>query len=357
MKGAVRIVGSGALCAIGTTVAQVWAAVRAGISRSSSSPVHNQHFAPMTMALLPDDVLAELPVLLREMPLTAAQRRMIRLASPALSEAFGEAMEAQATPVPLFLGLPEIDATGPIAPIDPNQFLRVLVHSSGCAIDPKGSLAFPTGRAASMQAVEAAVAYLSAGPNRTAMVGGVDTFLDLRRLSKLDAEKRILGEQTMDGFTPGEGAAFLLLTNEALPEAAPLTRLVGVATAQDAGHRYSEAPGTGEGLANAIEAMRPQLDETRAAQTVFAGLNGEGLSAKEWGVAHLRHRDILSPDAAFEHPADRFGDVGAAMGAMLLVLADAALLQGHREGPALVWASSDRELCGCAWLDAAAQPF
>lgn len=345
-----RIVGSGAVCAIGTTVPQVWAAARAGISRSSSSPVHDQHFAPITMALLPDDVLPELPVLLRGMPLTAAQQRMIRLAGPALSEACGTNL---GTTVPLFLGLPEIDITGPVLPIDPVQFLRLLIDSSGCAIDPSASLAFPLGRASSMQALTAAVAYLANGPNRRAVVGGVDTFLDLRRLSKLDAEKRILGEQTMDGFTPGEGAAFVLLTNEALPEDARCARLVGVATAQDAGHRYSDAAGKGEGLANAIEAMRPQLGPTRAAETVFAGLNGEGLSAKEWGVAHLRHRDILSPEAAFEHPADRFGDVGAAMGAMLLVLTDAALLQGHREGPALVWASSDRELCGCAWLDVA----
>jgi 3-oxoacyl-[acyl-carrier-protein] synthase-1 len=51
-----------------------------------------------------------------------------------------------------------------------------------------------------------------------------------------------------------------------------------------------------------------------------------------------------------EHPADKYGDTGAATGAILTALAATALLDGSRNGPALVWAASDREPRACALL-------
>jgi len=57
-------------------------------------------------------------------------------------------------------------------------------------------------------ALEQALQAIAAEPNEPVVVGGVDTFLDLRLLAELDAEQRILGAQVMDGFIPGEGAGF-----------------------------------------------------------------------------------------------------------------------------------------------------
>jgi 3-oxoacyl-[acyl-carrier-protein] synthase-1 len=82
--------------------------------------------------------------------------------------------------------------------------------------------------------------------------------------------------------------------------------------------------------------------------TTFAGFNGENFDAKLWGVARLRHSDLFSAGALIEHPADKYGDAGAATGAILVALAAQALSTGTRPGPALVWAASDRELRGCA---------
>ena len=82
--------------------------------------------------------------------------------------------------------------------------------------------------------------------------------------------------------------------------------------------------------------------------TTFAGFNGENFDAKLWGVARLRHNDLFSPATLIEHPADKYGDAGAATGAILVALAAHALSTGTRPGPALVWAASDRELRGCA---------
>jgi 3-oxoacyl-[acyl-carrier-protein] synthase-1 len=87
--------------------------------------------------------------------------------------------------------------------------------------------------------------------------------------------------------------------------------------------------------------------------TTFAGFNGENFDSKLWGVARLRHHDFFSPDMVIEHPADSFGDAGAAMGAILIALAAESLASGARPGPALAWAASDREPRGCAVVSVA----
>ncbi len=343
----IRIAGSGAICPIGTGVAQIWAAVRAGISRTAFSLIQNRHLEPIKMALLPDEVLSPLPPELLTSALTSSQRRTLSLSIHALKEAMAEPPEA---PPPLFIGLAETPKHHRM--VDDEGWMKLLLKTLGPSIDKNNSRIFPSGRAATFVALRAACDALRAGRCTTALVGGVDTFLDLARLAELDDEERLLGERTVDGFIPGEGAAFVLLTTKPAVGDARSSFVGGVGTSHDVGHRYSDEPNLGEGVANAIEAMRGQLGQLRsAAQVVFAGLNGEGFGAKAWGVARLRHSDIISPEAMIEHPADCFGDLGAALGAMMLVLADASLVLSHREPPALAWAESDRGVYGCAWLD------
>ncbi len=288
----IRIAGSGAICPIGTGVAQIWAAVRAGISRTAFSSLHGRVVEPFKMALIPDEVLTALPPELLSSALTPSQRRMLSLSAHALKEALAE---PPAAPTPLFVGLPETPRTRRV--VGDEQWMEFLIRSLEPSIDKDNSRVFSSGRAAVFEALKAACETLRAGRCTTALVGGVDTFYD-------------------------------------------------------AGHRYSDSPALGEGVANAIASMRAQWGQTRsAAQVVFAAMNGEAFGAKAWGVAQLRHNDVISSEAMIEHPADCFGDLGAALGAMMLVLADASLVLSHRDPPAIAWAESDRGVCGCAWLD------
>jgi 3-oxoacyl-[acyl-carrier-protein] synthase-1 len=190
---------------------------------------------------------------------------------------------------------------------------------------------------------------MTTDPSQTILVGGVDTFLDLRLLATLGAEGRVKGPRVMDGFVPGEGAAFLLLkaaSKRKHESSAPV--VAGAASTTDPGHRYGTAPARGEGLAEALELLRGNLSAPIGPiGTTFAGLNGENFDAKLWGVARLRHNDQFSPAMALVHPADCFGDTGAAAGAILTALAATALSAGHRPGPVLVWAASDLGTRGC----------
>jgi len=334
------------LCAIGNGTDQVWASARAGIARISSSNVMTSHFEPIQMGLVPEDALGELTPEIDGLPLPSRARRILRLAAPSF-QAVGKDV---GRPVPVFIGLPALKPKEAPWIVHIPAYLQKLTK---LPVDLNRSAIVPHGRAAGLMALELAMNALQADPSGVVIVGGVDTFLDLRLLSSLDQEQRILGERVMDGFIPGEGAAFFVLSGDA-KSSGPRVLVNGVASSMDEGHRYGSAPATGEGLANALAQLRQRVGQlSDPIGTTFAGFNGENFDAKMWGVARLRHNDFFSPTMLIEHPADKYGDAGAATGAILLALAAKSLAKGTRLGPALVWAASDREPRACAVVSVA----
>ena len=70
-------------------------------------------------------------------------------------------------------------------------------------------------------------------------------------------------------------------------------------------------------------------------------MNGESHWGKEWGVAFIRNRPAFVEGHSMLHPADCYGEIGAACGPMMVALAALGLRTGRSRGPALVYASSD----------------
>lgn len=344
-----RVIAASALCSAGRGVEQLWASTRAGLSRIGNSRVIDRHFQPIRMGLVPQDALEpELPPELESLPLPSRARRMLQLGVPALRSV----LESAGTPpLRLYLGLPQLSLHE--APWM-RGFSLYLAKASGTTLDAPSCRVVPSGRAAALAALELALDALEQDPSRPVVIGGIDTYLDLKLLASLDAQARILGPEVSDGFIPGEGAAFLVLAHPSTEVGEGMSVTVeAAASAQDPGHRTGPSPARGEGLATAIDALRSRLANPGVlVGTTFAGLNGESFDAKQWGVARIRHADFFAPQMTIEHPADCIGDTGAATGAILLALSWTALKRGQRAGPSLTWAASDGELRACALLSA-----
>lgn len=345
------ILATGMTTPVGLTAGATAAAVRAGISRIRESAIQDKRFRPLRAAFLAEQHLPPLASELRlaRGGLNARHRRMLRLATLALQEA-----SRDSAPAPLFLALPE-PSNSTEAPIGAS-FLEHLVIQTGRELNLKQSQIFHQGRAGGLVALASACQALRSGRFSTVLVGGVDTYLDLRLLAGLDMEGRLLVERATEGFLPGEGAAFLLLgaPGEARRQRRdPLAHLLGVGMGKEEGHLYSEAPYRGEGLAQAFRQLFASLPAgTPKTRHVYGSFNGEHFWAKEWGVAYLRHSQHFEEFLRVDHPVEFVGDSGAALGTMMSGLAALGLSKGYRQGPILVWSSSDREARAAVLLGA-----
>jgi 3-oxoacyl-[acyl-carrier-protein] synthase-1 len=352
MSAGAELLGVGMMTPVGVNAPSTAAAIRAGIIRTRETPLLDLRFRPYIGAFLSEEHLpdANLPA---ARGLAGREQRMLRLALPALREA-AEGLER---PVPLMLGLPEeVDLAGGHKPV---PFLKALSLASGIALDLERSRCFPQGRAAGLLALDAAVRLLAEGRVPEVLVGGVDSLLDPLVLAGLEGEGRIRQHGPADGLIPGEGAVFLWLGRMGMGkrlDRSPLVRILATAAGREPGHRYSREPYLGEGLAETCRLLFASVPAgLPPVRCVYAGFNGESFWAKEWGVTFLRSRERFVESHRLEHPAENVGDPGAAYGPLMVGIAALGLRKGYREGPILVWCSSDREARGAVLLHREAQ--
>lgn len=331
------IAGTGMITPAGGNTAMTVAAVRAGVSRYQSSNFYNSRDKPMITTTVPDEALPALKEDFQGLGLSGREKRIIRLGSPAMKEVFSSC-QANA-PIPLFLAGPEV-LPGNAKPVTA-KMLRYLSIQSELEIDAKASRYFATGRAGVLEAIGLAIKYFAATDTEYVIVGGVDSYLDVATLAQLDSESRVLAEGANNGAAPGEGAAFLLLKSpktdaEGLDDGVFLHEPgFGV----EKGHRYSEEAYRGQGLADAVRAA-VQPSGSRIA-TIYSSLNGDHFFAKEFGVATMRNSQAFLENCTHQHPADCYGDLGAATGAVLLALARHELMTRATPSQSLVYCSSD----------------
>jgi len=330
---------AGVVTPIGLSLAETAASARARIARLREINWVDRRFEPYIVGTVPDDGLPPLAAALGAESLQARELRMLRLAHAALADTMLGFEPPQA--LPLMLALPEHHTT---EAINGPRFLARLRAQSRLALDLDHSAAVALGRAGGVMALKGAAQLVESGRFPFVLVGGVDSLVDLYVLGALDLQGRIRGETVSDGFSPSEGAAFLLLTLAETAQNAGLevlARIAGSACAVEAGHIYSQAPYLGDGLASAFTQLLDSSPPSGPIECIYASFNGERYWARELGTARLRNSKFFAPEAQMEHPAECFGDLGAAFGPALTALAAQGISAGFRRAPCLAYASSD----------------
>jgi len=336
----VVIVSAGLVSPVGLSLPETAAATRARVARLREIDWYDRRQEPFIVGQVPDDGLPPLADALAGLSLQAREARMLRLAHVALEEATSP-LQGQAGPLPLLLGLPEQHTT---LPIRPGAFLQHLATQAPGLVDAARSVAAARGRAAGLMALREAVARLQRGDSAFVLVGGVDSLVDPYVLGTLDLQGRVRNSVNNDGFSPAEGAAMLLLSlaSTALAQGLrPLAQLLGTANGHEAGHLYADEPYKGEGLAAAFATLLAEARPAEPIACVVCSFNGERYWAREYGVARLRQSHAFAAEHGMEHPAECFGDLGAAHGPALAALAAHGVGHGYRRGPCLAFASSD----------------
>lgn len=335
----VYIAGIGMITAVGGTAEMTAAAVRAGISGYQVSEYKNWECKPITMAMVPDDAFPEICDELDTSEEMSDQiARMLMMSHVALEEV----MESYpgTVPLPLILSGPEMDEDLEV-PFS-HTFFDLLTTQSDIELDKSNCRLLGLGRAGVINGIDVAGKYLNQGHDYV-LVGGVDSYQDYDLILKLTEQDRVKAEDSTDGFIPGEAACFLLLTGKvelAKKFGGSILSLASPGLSQEPGHFSSEVTYTGDGLAKSFEVALSN-HAGQAISCVYSSLNGENFWAKEYGVAMLRNKKFMEEDVIHEHPADCYGDLGAATGAVLIGLAGLSLVRGKQVKSSLICSSSD----------------
>ncbi|MCX4244766.1 hypothetical protein, partial [Paraliomyxa miuraensis] len=308
MSTGLEVIAVGARTPIGLVAQTAAAAARAGICRIREYPFVTVSGEPMMMA---SD--AKLPATLE------GAERLVPLARCVLEEV---AHELAAAPRPYrghvdpWLSLPEARPGMPERDIMRTaETLAAALRASGTPLrcDVAGR-----GHAGVALAVERTAQTNVRGEEHLTVILGVDSYLHPETFVWLEGN-RSFGPDTRSGFAPGEGAGCLVLASTRLRKSLGLPCLAvvgGVATAQE--HRLpgSETGSLGEGMTAAVFGAISGLRlPTEAVDTVYCDINGERYRSEEWGFVALRaSATFRAPE--YEAPADCWGDMGAASGAL-----------------------------------------
>lgn len=328
------ITGCGATTAVGYTAEMTAASVRANMSRARESHLIDKAGEPMVLSMagfLDGDPLGV--------------DRLVALAAPAATEA----VAPLATAIDGGMRIPILCGLSDGRPGEPPNTGAVLLQALAAQlkfVDVRKSRTLPLGHASGLVALQEAVEWIGSGKEPAVLVGGVDSYYDADVLEWLDDTRRLHSDANRDGFVPGEGAGFCLVMSEEAAAAHGsrlLASIVTITTTEELHPLVSDGICTGQGLTEAFhQALETSSSQGQRADWALCDMNGESFRSREWVYAYLRtgrhHRDPLE----LWHPADCYGDIGAASGPVLTGIAIAAWRRSYARGPqALVWASSD----------------
>lgn len=332
------IAGMGMITPLGPNVAATVAAVNAGISAYQQSRYSTAKGDGITMAEVPSALFDKVDAEIDEGDSYNEQYdHMIKMAIVALEEACSN--QSIEDPVPLVLAMPELEISPAIKHV---LLTRNLVKNCTPYVNSSLTRVCHSGRAAGIEAIEFAFKYLYSSYDRV-LVGGSDSHSDYGRLTLLDEMGRLLSIGSSDSFAPGEGACFLLLTRH--PELAQVRNGYMIALhppgiTEEQGHLFSNAAYRGDGLDQAFKKVLSHQPE-QSIHSIYSSMNGENHWAKEYGVAYLRNKKAFVDPVRFEHPADCYGDLGAATATTLIAIAAEHLHKNKNIHKHLVYSSSD----------------
>ncbi|UVL86732.1 hypothetical protein LOY35_14245 [Pseudomonas sp. B21-028] len=320
MMSALCIVGSGMVSAVGLSAPASCAAIRCAIDNFQETRFIDRGGEWLIAA----SVTLEQP--------WRGRVKLIKMAARAIAEALQNTPGVDPQNIPLLLGLAEAERPGRLEGLD-----KGLLH----AIEAELGLRFhPSSNVIVRGRVSAAVALLNArtliyqGGHRHVLVAGVDSFLSAPTLDAFEARQRLLTSQNSNGFIPGEGAGAVMLAAP-VASADPQLTCVGLGFGMETATVEAEdIPLRAEGLTQAVRAALSEAScGLEQMDYRLTDLSGEQYYFKEAALALGRSLRVRKEFFHLWHPADCIGEVGAAIGPVMLAVALAASRKGYGEGP------------------------
>jgi len=303
----IAIESTGLVTSVGLSAATSCAAVRAKISNPTQTCFNGQDG---------ERILAHQVVLDESWQ---GLRKLAKMASMAAADALQHLPRAEWSRMPMLLCVAEKERPGRLLNLD-EQLLGMIQKELGITF-LEHSAVISQGR------VSVAVA-LAQG---RALIEQKDSLLNWPTLDHYSINDRLLAGEQSNGFIPGEAAGALLLGGG--HGHTEVLACHGIGFGVEHAPLESELPLCADGLSQAIKAALADADMSmRDLSYRITDLSGEHYYFKEASLALSRVlRDIKSEFDVW-HPAESVGEVGSAIGVMLIAVAVKAYAKGYAKG-------------------------
>jgi 3-oxoacyl-[acyl-carrier-protein] synthase I len=208
----------------------------------------------------------------------------------------------------------------------------------------------PQGNASTMYAIEQAGQLIESNPAAMCIIGGIDSLLRASTLSWFEKDNRLksISYGRHQGLIAGEAVGFLTVEDPARAKQANrpvLARISGLGIVEKPASRAENSTSRGTGLTNAC---RTALNggKGKEIRALFGDLNGENSRALEWSMAETRCFKSSDGRRQLWTPANCYGDIGAASGAVMANIVTQGFVRGWLQSPTLIFCSDDHGSCG-----------
>ncbi len=261
--------------------------------------------------------------------------KLADLVAPAIHECLVAARPVPATNIPVLLGVSSPDRPFRFDELD-NRILPEIEHRLGFRLHPS-SRVIPRDHVSVVVSLRTARELIVNKQASCVIVAAADSLLQQDLKSHYLSKRRLLTPVNSNGFSLGEAGSAVLVAPAVTGRDGEL-RIHGMGLAREDATIESEEPLRAEGLIQAIrEAFREGNMTYEDVQYRITDLNGEHYKFKEMVLVMMRIHGKPKPKL-FDlwHPIEYIGDVGAAIGPIVLGVALDAIQKGYAVGPGVL---------------------
>jgi 3-oxoacyl-[acyl-carrier-protein] synthase-1 len=257
--------------------------------------------------------------------------KLADLVAPAILECVQAASPLRLEDIPILLGVADPRRPYRDPDLEP-ELMRQLEFRLG-RFHPD-SLVIPDDRVATIVALRHAQRLLGNTRTRCVIIASVDSLIHTELKDYYLSKRRLLTPSNSNGFCLGEAGSAVLVVR-ASSHAGDDLRILGLGTAREEATIESEEPLRANGLVQAIRQAYAEGSVTyQDIDYRISDVNGEHYKFKEMAIAMMRF-ERQPKEKLFDlwHPIEYIGDVGAAIGPILLGWALHANRKRYAIGP------------------------
>jgi 3-oxoacyl-[acyl-carrier-protein] synthase-1 len=257
-------------------------------------------------------------------------RKLSKMLASVLQECLSSDSMIRLEEIPVLFCLAEKDRPGRLADLEERIFLETQ-EEIGARFHEKSDL-LSHGRVGLGIALQQARRFIYGENFSRVIIAGVDSLLVGSTLDIYEEQERLLTSENSNGFIPGEAAAAVLVGPVVATDEAQLLCL-GVGTGVEKATEESEFPLRADGLVQAIRAALAEAGCRLGAMDFrLTDISGGQYSFKEASLALTRILRERKEEFDIWHPADCIGEVGAAIGVVILTVCLDATQKAYAPG-------------------------